>query len=156
MWNLNFPWIHTLSNIISHHVKHVLIKPPDNKHGFKDWCPTLQYKYVLCIVESYSWRPTVILIDFSLVLLSCGHWTLDIGDWRGEVWRFLLSCGHWALDIGGEKSGDSIDDTSRFYDGSLWTLLNSNFKNAKFRNIQRFILWHFSTPMYNVQCPQEL
>ena len=60
MWNLNFPWIHTLSNIISHHVKHVLIKPPDNKHGFKDWCPTLQYKYVLCIVESYSWETQVV------------------------------------------------------------------------------------------------
>ena len=50
-------------------------------------------------------------------LLSCGHWTMDIGIWF-----------YWTLDIGGEKSGDSIDDTSRSYYGSLWTLLNSNFK----------------------------
>ena len=61
---------------------------------------TLLYKYVLCIVKSYSSRPTVILIDFSLVLLSCGHWTLD------TQYGFLGSeivTGYLDLDNGSKK-----------------------------------------------------
>ena len=45
------------------------------------------------------------------------------------------------MDIGGEKSGDSIDETSRFYKGSLWTLLNSNFK--KMPNYEIYIASFF-------------
>ena len=66
-------------------------------------------------------------------LLSCGHWTMDIGNWF-----------YWTLNIGGEKSGDSSDGTSRSYKGLLWTLLNSN--NFKIPNYEIyiasfFILW---------------
>ena len=45
------------------------------------------------------------------------------------------------MDIGGEKSGDSIDDISRFYKGSLWTLLNSN--NFKIPNYEIYIASFF-------------